>query len=143
MKIFYSSMYRIFLQPSDYNGENPVWKTSSPYYGDYHAIWDTFRATHPFINIFRPTIGGDMVQSLVDIYENDLKRRQIGKIYGIRKSAVSGFPDLHGLETVTGHGSRIRNSRCFLPAHSTTNSMRRFHGNCHFMCLMTLMRLSV
>ena len=71
MKIFYSSMYRIFLQPSDYNGENPVWKTSSPYYGDYHAIWDTFRATHPFINIFRPTIGGDMVQSLVDIYEND------------------------------------------------------------------------
>jgi len=70
-KIFYSSMYRIFMQPSDYKGENPMWISDEPYYGDYHAIWDTFRATHPFINLFRPTRGAEMVQSLVNICEHD------------------------------------------------------------------------
>ena len=70
-KIFYTSIYHIFMQPSDYTGENPMWASDEPYYQDYHAIWDTFRATHPFINIFRPTRGADMVQSLVNIYEHD------------------------------------------------------------------------
>ena len=70
-KIFYSSMYRIFMQPSDYAGENPKWISDDPYYGDYHAIWDTFRATHPFINLFRPRRGAEMVQSLVNIARHD------------------------------------------------------------------------
>ena len=70
-KIFYSSIYRIFMQPSDYAGENPMWKSEEPYYGDYHAIWDTFRATHPFINLLEPETGARMVQSLVNIYEHD------------------------------------------------------------------------
>lgn len=70
-KIFYSSVYRIFLQPTNYTGENPLWISNKPYYGDYHAIWDTYRATHPFINLLRPTLGADMVESLVDIYRFD------------------------------------------------------------------------
>ena len=70
-KIFYSSFYRVFMQPTDFRGENPKWITDEPYYGDYHAIWDTFRATHPMINLFRPTRGAEMVQSLVEIGEFD------------------------------------------------------------------------
>jgi len=70
-KIFYSSFYRVFMQPSDYIGENPKWISDEPYYGDYHAIWDTFRATHPMINLFRPTRGAEMVQSLVNIAQHD------------------------------------------------------------------------
>lgn len=70
-RIFYSSLYRIFLQPVDYTDENPVWKTDKPYYGDYHAIWDTFRTTHPFINLMKPSLGADLVESLVDIYRYD------------------------------------------------------------------------
>ena len=69
--IFYSSVYRIFMQPTDYTDENPVWATSKPYYGDYHAIWDTYRATHPFINLLKPALGGQMMESLVDIYRHD------------------------------------------------------------------------
>ena len=69
--IFYSSLYRVFMQPTDFRGENPKWITDEPYYGDYHAIWDTFRATHPMINLLRPTKGGEMVQSLVEIGEFD------------------------------------------------------------------------
>lgn len=70
-KIFYSSVYRIFLQPTNYKGENPLWKSDKPYYGDYHAIWDTYRATHPFIALLRPSLDGEMVESLVDIYRFD------------------------------------------------------------------------
>jgi len=70
-KIFYSSVYRIFLQPTDYTGENPIWKSGDPYYGDYHAIWDTFRATMPFITMLRPSLEAKMVESLVDIYRYD------------------------------------------------------------------------
>lgn len=70
-KIFYSSVYRIFLQPTDYSGENPMWMSDEPYYGDYHAIWDTFRATHPFINLLCPARGAEMVRSLINIWEHD------------------------------------------------------------------------
>ncbi len=70
-KIFYSSVYRIFLQPNNYKGENPLWASDKPYYSDYHAIWDTYRATHPFINLLQPSLGADMVESLIDIYRFD------------------------------------------------------------------------
>ncbi len=70
-KIFYSSLYRIFLQPANYKGENPLWVSDAPYYGDYHAIWDTYRATHPFINLLSPGLGAEMIESLVDICQYD------------------------------------------------------------------------
>jgi predicted alpha-1,2-mannosidase len=70
-KIFYSAVYRIFMQPNDYTEENPVWQTDKPYFGDYQAIWDTYRVTHPFINLLKPSLGGRMLESLVDIYRND------------------------------------------------------------------------
>ena len=70
-RVFYSSFYRVFMQPTDLKDENPKWISNEPYYGDYHAIWDTFRATHPMINLFRPTRGAEMVQSLVQIGEFD------------------------------------------------------------------------
>lgn len=66
-KTFYSSLYRVFMQPTDYKGENPKWISDEPYYGDYHAIWDTYRATHPMITLLRPSIEAEMVQSLVNI----------------------------------------------------------------------------
>ncbi|WP_194768596.1 GH92 family glycosyl hydrolase [Tamlana sp. I1] len=70
-KIFYSSVYRIFLQPTDYTGENPKWISNKPYYGDYFAIWDTYRATHPFITLLKPSLQADMVESLIDMYRFD------------------------------------------------------------------------
>ena len=38
------------------------------HYGDY-SMWDTYRAVHPLINLLTPTIGGEMMQSLVRMYE--------------------------------------------------------------------------
>ena len=70
-RIFYSSLYRIFLQPVDKSGENPKWASDVPYYDDFFAIWDTYRATHPFISLVHENRQRDIVRSLIDIYEHD------------------------------------------------------------------------
>ncbi len=69
--IFYSSFYRTMLMPTDRTGENPKWKSDEPYYDDYYAIWDTYRATHPLMTLIQPERERDMVCSLVDIYRYD------------------------------------------------------------------------
>jgi predicted alpha-1,2-mannosidase len=69
--IFYSSLYRTMLMPVDRTGENPKWKSEEPYYDDYYAIWDTYRATHPLMTLIQPDRERDMVRSLVDIYRYD------------------------------------------------------------------------
>ena len=70
-RIFYSSLYRIFLQPADKTGENPKWSTDRPYYDDFYAIWDTYRATHPFISLVNENRQVDMINALIDIYKNE------------------------------------------------------------------------
>ncbi|MDD6211300.1 MAG: GH92 family glycosyl hydrolase [Bacteroidales bacterium] len=70
-RIFYSSLYRVFQQPIDKTGENPKWASNVPYYDDFFAIWDTFRATHPFISLINENKQIEIVQSLIDIYKND------------------------------------------------------------------------
>ena len=70
-KIFYTAMYHSFLQPVNRTGENPKWASDEPYYDDYFAIWDTFRATHPLFTLLVPSIQTDMIRSLIDIYKHD------------------------------------------------------------------------
>lgn len=45
--------------------------TDEPYYDDYFAIWDTFRATHPLFTLLTPSVQTDMIRSLIDIYKHD------------------------------------------------------------------------
>lgn len=70
-KIFYSALYHALLQPSDRTGENPRWLSKEPYYDDFYAIWDTYRATHPLITIILPSRQRDIVRSILDIYKNE------------------------------------------------------------------------
>ncbi|MCO6026352.1 GH92 family glycosyl hydrolase [Prevotella cerevisiae] len=75
---FYTSLYRTAFCPhafSDADGRYPsfaggktIEKTSGTYFTDY-SLWDTFRALHPLITLFYPHISGEMMQSLVDMYE--------------------------------------------------------------------------
>ncbi len=68
-KIFYTALYHSMLMPVDRTGENPKWLSDTPYYDDYYAIWDTFRATHPLLSILNPDKQVEMLQSLLAIYE--------------------------------------------------------------------------
>lgn len=42
-KVFWSGLYRNFISPQDYTGENPLWVSDEPYYDSYYCIWDSFR----------------------------------------------------------------------------------------------------
>lgn len=75
---FYTSFYHASFLPhdiSDVDGCYPAFANgkdimNSPtgYYDDY-SVWDTYRALHPLLNIITPSKAGNMMQSLVDKYE--------------------------------------------------------------------------
>lgn len=69
--IFYSALYHACLNPTDRTGENPLWTSDEPYYDDYYAIWDTFRATHPLLTLIAPERQTDIVRSLINIWEHE------------------------------------------------------------------------
>lgn len=74
---FYGALYRASFLPrllSDTDGSYPrfnsgtLMKGSRDVYTDF-SMWDTYRALHPLYNIIAPDMSGDMMQSLVNMYE--------------------------------------------------------------------------
>ena len=75
---FYSSMYHASFLPHEMNdcdgrypsfaGGKSIEVTKGAYYDDY-SMWDTYRALHPLLSILYPQQTGDMIQSLVQKYE--------------------------------------------------------------------------
>ncbi len=57
--MFYTSMYRLFIQPNNIadNGEEPFYSTLS--------LWDTYRAAHPLYTIIAPEKVNDFVNSML------------------------------------------------------------------------------
>ena len=70
-QIFYTAVYHTMLMPVDRTGENPLWKSSEPYYDDFYTIWDTFRSSSPLLTLVAPKRQADIVRSLVDIYRHE------------------------------------------------------------------------
>lgn len=75
---FYGALYRASFLPremSDVDGRYPAFaggdiKSSNgrTHYGDF-SMWDTYRALHPLLNLIDPLRSANMMQSLVDMYE--------------------------------------------------------------------------
>ncbi len=61
--MFYTSMYRLFIQPNNIadNGEEPFYSTLS--------LWDTYRAAHPLYTILAPEKVDDFVNSMLRQYD--------------------------------------------------------------------------
>lgn len=70
-RMFYTGLYHTMLMPVDRTGENPLWKSSMPYYDDFYAIWDTYRSSHPLITLIDPKRQTAIVNSLINIYQHD------------------------------------------------------------------------
>ena len=84
LRKFYGSMYRCSFLPrtiSDVDGSYPSFASSKSapfrvehvedghvHYCDF-SMWDTYRALHPLLNILSPSKSADMMQSLVDMYQ--------------------------------------------------------------------------
>lgn len=69
--VFWSGLYRNFISPQDYTGENPLWESDQPYYDSYYCIWDSFRSIHSLISLVDPVSQTRMMQSLLSIYEHE------------------------------------------------------------------------
>ncbi len=74
---FYGALYRASFLPrllSDADGTYPRFADGTPMsgsrdvYTDF-SMWDTYRAVHPLYNIIQPGMSADMMQSLVNMYE--------------------------------------------------------------------------
>jgi predicted alpha-1,2-mannosidase len=70
-QIFYTALYHTMLMPSDRTGENPLWRSSEPYYDDYYAIWDIFRTSGPLLMLIAPERQASIVRALVDLYRHE------------------------------------------------------------------------
>nr|WP_305121139.1 GH92 family glycosyl hydrolase [Pedobacter xinjiangensis] len=70
-KMFYTALYHVFLMPSNRTGENPLWQSDEPYYDDFYAIWDTYRASNPLITLLDQKRQEDIIRSLIDIYKHE------------------------------------------------------------------------
>ena len=59
------------LMPTDRTGENPLWKSTQPYYDDFYAIWDIFRTSGPLLTLIAPQRETAIVRALVDLYRHE------------------------------------------------------------------------
>ncbi|KAK3318758.1 glycoside hydrolase family 92 protein [Apodospora peruviana] len=82
---FYSGIYRTFINPQNYTGENPLWSSSEPYFDSFYCIWDLFRSQLPFLTIVDPTTVEQMIRSLIDTY------RHVGWLPDCRMSLNKGY----------------------------------------------------
>ena len=75
-KIYYTALYHSLLAPNIYQDvdgryrgmDDKVYSGPQGSYFTIYSLWDTFRALHPFLNIFMPTTNGQMVQGLLEKY---------------------------------------------------------------------------
>ncbi|KAJ9368060.1 CAZyme family GH92 [Paecilomyces variotii] len=82
---FYSGIYRTMVNPQDYTGENPLWKSAEPYFDSFYCLWDSFRSQIPFLILVDPHAVARMIRSLIDT------QRHLGWLPDCRMSLCKGF----------------------------------------------------
>lgn len=88
---FWSGLYRSFLLPENYTGENQLWESKEPYFDSFYCIWDSYRAQHPLLTIIDPKAQAEMVRALLDIYRN------LGHLPDCRMSFCKGYTQVRRL----------------------------------------------
>ncbi|RPA97619.1 hypothetical protein L873DRAFT_1741593 [Choiromyces venosus 120613-1] len=71
LKLLYSSLYGMYIIPSNRTGENPKWESSEPYYDDTFTFWDLFRSHTPLMHIIQPVVYEEYIRSTIDIWRHD------------------------------------------------------------------------
>lgn len=79
-KIFYTAFYHTMVAPtlySDYNGEyrghdDKTHKSTQPVYSTF-SLWDTYRAAHPLMTLLHPERVDEMMNSMLDIFDQQGK----------------------------------------------------------------------
>lgn len=85
LRSFWSGIYRAFMSPQDYTGENQLWDSDEPYFDSWYCLWDTFRVVHPFYMLVDTVSQSRMVRSLLDVFKHE------GWLPECRMSFCKGF----------------------------------------------------
>jgi predicted alpha-1,2-mannosidase len=119
-KMFYTALYHVMLMPSDRTGENPLWKSGEPYYDDYYAIWDTYRASNPLITLIDVKRQEDIIRSLIDIYKHEgyMPDARSGNYNGLIQSGTNSdmliadawVKGLKNIDYKTAYQSMVKNA---------------------------------
>ncbi|KAH9922159.1 glycoside hydrolase family 92 protein [Amylocystis lapponica] len=71
VELFYSSLYRTHIVPSDYTDENPMWNSTEPYYDSFYCNWDTFRTLYPLYSLHDPVDFARIVRGMINIQQHE------------------------------------------------------------------------
>ncbi|KAJ7742828.1 alpha-1,2-mannosidase, putative subfamily, partial [Mycena metata] len=69
-ELFWSSLYRTYISPTNISGDNPLWTSTEPYYDSFYCIWDSFRVVHPLYAITAATTQAEVIRALIDVYRH-------------------------------------------------------------------------
>ncbi|KAJ7066143.1 alpha-1,2-mannosidase, putative subfamily [Mycena amicta] len=69
-ELFWSSLYRAYISPTNITGDNPLWVSTEPFWDSFYCIWDSFRVVHPLYAITAPTAQAQVIRALIDVYRN-------------------------------------------------------------------------
>ncbi|KAJ7160027.1 alpha-1,2-mannosidase, putative subfamily [Mycena crocata] len=83
--LFWTSLYRTYIAPTNITGDNPLWDSQEPYWDSFYCIWDTFRVVHPLYAVTAPQAQAEIIRALIDI------ARHTGWLPDCRMSTDKGF----------------------------------------------------
>lgn len=87
LKKFYTALYHLYFHPSSYNDVD-----QTPEY-TILSLWDTYRAQMPLLTILDPEKSGEIVNSMLDIYDMQ-GRLPVWHLWGNETDCMVGNPGI-------------------------------------------------
>jgi predicted alpha-1,2-mannosidase len=103
-KIFYTALYHTMIDPAifndhngDYRGTDKKVYTNAPFTNyTVFSLWDTYRAIHPLYNIIQTEKVGDMINSMLAIYQ----QQQMLPIWHLQGCETWCMPGISSVQVV-------------------------------------------
>ncbi|MFT3911045.1 MAG: GH92 family glycosyl hydrolase [Ferruginibacter sp.] len=136
-KNFYTAMYHAFISPTTYMDIDGNYKGldqnihQAKGFTNYttFSLWDTYRALHPLFNIIQPNRNADMVQSMLQHYEqSSLHMLPIWSHYANDNWCMSGYHSVSVIADAIIKGVGNINATKALDACVTTARKRDYDG---------------
>ncbi|KAJ6464738.1 glycosyl hydrolase family 92-domain-containing protein [Mycena vitilis] len=92
LELFWTSLYRAYIAPTNVTGDNPLWDDEEEgggggegYWDSFYCIWDTFRTVHPLYALTAPRAQAEILRAVLGIYKHT------GWLPDCRMSTNKGF----------------------------------------------------
>ncbi|MCH7229569.1 glycoside hydrolase family 92 protein [Glycomyces sp. L485] len=69
--VFATSVYHSLIKPCFAEDESPFWPSDGPFVFDISTMWDMYKTQFPLLTALSPTMGAEMLESLVRICEEE------------------------------------------------------------------------